>query len=91
MFSTRKLDMHNRNGAPLCHAFGCRKHKRLIQAFNGWFCNDHLQELSKIRAFKGVLMEPSEAAEWRLKEALFRKKMDAGHMYYISKISNMKK
>ena len=39
----------NKNGSPICHAKGCRKHIKLIQTNGGFFCEKHADELKVIR------------------------------------------
>lgn len=89
MWSTSKLDRVNQHGAPLCHAFGCRKHKRLRQAFRGWFCYQHFKELEAIRAkilqCKANRPDPQEVA-WREEEVRLRKWLDGGHMEFLSEL-----
>ena len=48
-WSTGQFDLVNIHGAPLCHRVGCRKHKRLVAAFQGRFCHRHCEELRRIR------------------------------------------
>lgn len=93
-FSTKQLDCVNKNGDPLCHAFGCRKHTRLIHIYGGLFCPNHVIELSKIRGKinqckHGDVCSDTEV-EHRTHEQLFRKQMCAGHMRYISQLSHIR-
>lgn len=82
--SYSKLDLHNKNGSELCHWIGCRKHKRLYQGFRGKFCKRHLDELTKLRQeLKESDVVIRDEIDLRYKEALWRKRMDKGHMYYI--------
>ena len=93
MFSTNKFDKVNKNNTPLCHAIGCRKHVRLRRCHGGLFCFHHLKELDSIRDIinKCKQMENIEVkrieVEYREKEMLFRKEMDAGHIRYLLRLS----
>lgn len=85
--TTSKYDLFNRNGAPLCHAVGCRKHKNLYEQYRGLFCLQHLNELSEIRqriTHDTSSIEKLECAvRARREEALFRKVMECCHMHYL--------
>jgi hypothetical protein len=83
---TNKLDQFNRNGAKLCDAFGCRKHARLRACYRGVFCAKHMTALASIRAMKGRTLTADDEIEWRTREVLLRKTMDAGHIHYINKL-----
>lgn len=85
------LDRYNQHGAPLCHAFGCRKHKRLTPAHNGLWCHKHKQELGTLRAqIVECKQGPATPAEVRLREdeLLFRKWIDEGHVHYINRLKH---
>lgn len=98
MLSTHKLDLFNINGAPLCHAFGCRKHKKLIKYRNGLFCLKHTQQLDQIRSclsyYKSLEHKTSEEIQgeiyFRDMELMFRKIMCPKHMRYILRLANEK-
>lgn len=80
-----KAAQYNRNGDEMCHAFGCRKHKKLKYIFLGKFCKLHVNMLKKIR--DGLYYsKKSENIElenyWRQKEIEFRKFHDPGHMLF---------
>lgn len=85
-YSTNKLDLFNKNGVPLCHAFGCRRHVRLVQCFGEIFCKKHARELEEIRQFKTKEVGISDEIAARTKEMLFRKTFDANHVYYLIKL-----
>lgn len=79
------MTQKNRNGAEMCHAYKCRKHKRLTRAFNGRFCAEHLAILGQIRfhllmAKRLGLLESENY--WRQQEIKLRKYHDANHMKY---------
>lgn len=83
MWSTSRHDAVNRNGAELCHAVGCRKHKDLIDCFRGRFCKRHAAELCLIREKLNKAKRRGDAAEEndaRQMEIEFRKFADKGHM-----------
>jgi len=82
MWSTGQYDLFNRNGAPLCHAVKCRKHKRLIASNNGWFCHKHLKQLQEIRQL--IKLHSEDEVKYRHQEMLFRKRFDPGHVWYIN-------
>lgn len=89
LWSTNKLDRYNQHGAPLCHAFGCRKHKRLREAYRGLWCYKHLNELKQIREALDDCKQrrpcPEEVAV-REQELEFRKWLDANHMKFLSEL-----
>jgi len=85
------LDLVNRNGAELCHAVYCRKHKNLVEGFNGVFCSYHLNKLSELRnnltKFKrnGNIVEEMTL---RRKEIEFRKIPDISHVRYLKTLED---
>ena len=91
MWSTSRYDAVNRNGAELCHAVGCRKHKTLISCFRGRFCPHHAavlrlirEELSEAKRTRDVVAENAA----RQREIEFRKFADSGHMAWKLKIES---
>lgn len=95
MWSTRKLDLQNKNSATLCHAFGCRKHTRLAWEYQGWFCPRHLREMRKIRRelIQLKISPPSDEARpreiaLRQAEMNLRKRMEAGHCRYLLQLED---
>lgn len=87
MWSTNKLDLVNKNGAPICHHFGCRKHTKLIYANNGLFCQKHYIELQYLRDNIKHANDKNTEVYFREEEMLFRKRFDSGHVYYINKLN----
>lgn len=88
-WSTNKYDVTNQHGASLCHAVGCRKHSKLIYAFNGLFCRKHYDQLYEIRnSIKSQYNTLESEIYFRTEEMLFRKTLDAGHVYYIINRTN---
>lgn len=84
-----KYDKYNKNGAELCHAYNCRKHKKLIIAFRGLFCNIHYNELLIIRNELNdakITNNKIKEIEFRQKEFLIRKFLDKGHMKFMYKL-----
>lgn len=84
-----KYDKYNRNGSELCHAYGCRKHIKLINAFRGMFCNGHYEELLIIRNELNnakISNNKKKEVEFRQKEFLMRKFLDNGHMKFMYKL-----
>ncbi len=84
-----KYDKYNQNNDELCHAFGCRKHKRLIKAFKGLFCEKHYNELLYIRnELNNAKLTNNENKEikYRQKEFELRKFLDKGHMHFMYKL-----
>lgn len=87
-----KFDLVNRNGAPLCDHYGCRRHKDLIYVFRGRFCRKHAAKLAEIRdkvqnaKTTGDLVAEREARE---EEMLARKTMEGGHMYRLLKVERI--
>lgn len=83
------FDGVNRNGAEICHAVGCRRHKRLREKFRGRFCDRHIAMLEDIRA---EIIEAKTSGDVfrevraRYQEALFRKTMEPGHMSWLLKL-----
>lgn len=77
--------VYTRDGAPVCHAVGCRKRKRLHRAHGGVFCAEHVRALGMIRGrlqhAKAIGDIVSERRE-RQAEIEFRKLADAGHMHW---------
>ena len=47
IWSTSKIEERNKNGDLLCHAFGCRKHVKLIICFGGVFCKKTQRRIRK--------------------------------------------
>ncbi|KAJ3038070.1 hypothetical protein HDV00_001030 [Rhizophlyctis rosea] len=78
-----RWDLTNIHGAPLCHAIGCRKHKKIQPHRKGLFCPKHQRELDEIRQYieaAKVLGDIATERVWRQKEIDFRKMMDEGHL-----------
>lgn len=82
---TWKLDIVNRKGDKLCDAFGCRRHRHLIPAFGGIFCDRHLQELSVIRS---RITHNGDDLDARLEEIRFRKVLCYSHATYAAALEN---
>src|SRR6266496_1184869 len=78
-----KLDLNNRNGSPLCHAFGCRKHTKLQQVFGGMFCYKHKHAIEEIRKSRNCAKTTVDIIYWRLMEQTIRKRADYKHVYFI--------
>ena len=84
--------LYNKHGAALCHALGCRKHKQLIEGYDGLFCKVHLRQLTlirdKIQYYKELssLDEADVKAEiqYRKMEQMLRKIQCQGHVDYIN-------
>lgn len=76
-------DLHNKNGAKLCNAVGCRKHKQLISIYKGLFCAEHIGELSIIRENIKNTYNTNIELKYREEELLFRKVVDKGHMQCV--------
>ena len=75
----------NKNGDPVCYAYGCRKHTKLREHRGGLFCPQHVQQLDFIRAHLNHAKEVGDIeAEiyWRQQEIEFRKDHEAGHMHW---------
>ena len=86
MVKQRDLELFNKSGDELCHAITCRKHKKLIEKFNGKFCPYHIKLLEQIRTKLKKFAENGNIHEEmieRRKEVLFRKKQDPGHISYL--------
>ena len=86
-----KYSLKNKNGDNMCQKVGCRKHKNLINIFNGLFCNEHTRELSEIRnklLYSKVVGDRYLEDTTRQQEIGFRKLMEPGHMYYKLKVEN---
>ena len=77
-----KYDMHNMHGSPICHAVGCRKHKKLLYRHNGIFCNKHAKSLYIIRQNLNVAKSSNDIVT----EDKYRKQCHAGHMVWKLKI-----
>lgn len=80
-----KVNKYNQNGDEMCHAFGCRKHKKLISIYQGLFCDTHSEYLSIIRnnLSKAKKLKIIECENfWRQQEIELRKFHDYGHMKY---------
>lgn len=95
MWSTRKLDLQNKNSAPLCHAFSCRKHTSLTWEYQGLFCPRHLREMREIRTelIQLKIFPPSDKASpreiaLRQTEMNLRKRMEAGHCHYLLQLED---
>jgi len=76
-------DLHNKNGAKLCDAVGCRKHKKLISMYKGLFCAEHIDELIIIRNNIKNTYNTNVELKYREEELLFRKVVDKGHMQCV--------
>lgn len=84
-----KYDRYNKNGAELCHAYSCRKHTKLVNAFRGLFCKYHYEELTIIRNELNdakSMNNKIKEVEFRQKEFLMRKFLDHGHMKFMYKV-----
>ncbi len=64
----------------MCHAFGCRKHTKLVPRFRGLFCPKHVAELQSIRV---KIKSSNDELKYRTEEMLFRKFFDEGHVHVI--------
>lgn len=84
-----KIQLYNRNGDPICHAYGCRKHKNLIKKYQGIFCDKHIKELTKIRNKIKTSKCLADKIIYRNDEMLFRKIFDENHVMYIRKLEQM--
>lgn len=83
-------DFFNRRGVELCHAVGCRKHKKLLKIFQGKFCYNHARLLQIIRdALNKAKLARNLSLELhhRQEEMLFRKRIDGGHVTAILNLS----
>jgi hypothetical protein len=77
-----RYELFNRNGALMCHAVGCRRHKKLRAVHGGLFCKKHAAKLAEIRS--RIKHDISQAeVDARTEEALFRKLMEPRHMRYL--------
>ncbi len=91
-----RYDFYNQNGDRLCERVGCRKHKRLWFAYQGWFCAEHLTALQQLRAHllsvKWTRFRTQctlfQEYSLRLEEYQFRKTVDGGHVYRIRFLHN---
>jgi hypothetical protein len=86
-----KYDRYNKNGAELCHAYKCRKHTKLVNAFRGLFCKNHYEELVIIRNELNnakLTNNKIKEVEFRQKEFLMRKFLDCGHMKFMYKVES---
>lgn len=84
-----KYERYNKNGAELCHAYSCRKHTNLVNAFRGLFCKKHYEELTIIRNELNdakIMNNKTKEVEFRQKEFLMRKFLDHGHMKFMYKV-----
>lgn len=89
---TSKVNKHNQNGYEMCHAFGCRKHKKLISVYQGLFCETHYGYLSIIRnnLSKAKKLKIIECENfWLQQEIEFRKFYDDNHMKYKLYVENI--
>ena len=78
-------NLHNMNGAPLCHAYACRIHTKLMPMGNGLFCKTHIKVLKDIRERLQIAKNEEnifEERECRQEEILFRKIQHDGHTYW---------
>lgn len=81
-----QLELYNRNGAEMCHAIGCRKHKRLVEVHRGKFCAFHADKLTKIREQMKNFAKNGNIEDEMIKrreEQQMRKVPDYNHEYYI--------
>jgi hypothetical protein len=83
-WTTNKLDRYNINGARLCDAYGCRRHKCLCAVRGGLFCEKHVKELEAIRAHIDPHTGDRKEALSRWEELCFRKVWHQGHAQYAS-------
>lgn len=79
-----KYDRVNQHGAELCHAYGCRKHKRLHPAHNGLWCAEHHREIVSLRQVITPHEGSKQEFEARLEELRLRKFTDEGHWKFAS-------
>lgn len=80
-----QTDLYNHNGRTLCHAVRCRKSARLREAHGGLFCPAHLRALDGIRAWLEHAKRTGDLSlenDSRQAEIEFRKRCDAGHMWW---------
>lgn len=73
---------YNIRGAELCHAVGCRKHKRLHTVFRGRFCIKHQKIIASIRE-NVHSPDMHKQLEARYQEMLLRKWFDEAHINRI--------
>src|SRR5689334_14768394 len=86
-YSSNHYDSHNRNGAKLCEAVGCRRYKRLVIINRGVFCSRHAIDLQLIRQrIQHGPYETEDSYRARLEEAMFRKVMHEGHMQHLYRL-----
>ena len=76
----------NQHGAELCHAYKCRKHKRLHEAHKGKWCDKHYIEIIKLREVINKHDNSSEEFTARLEEIRLRKITDDVHWKFASKL-----
>jgi len=91
MVKPRDLSSHNKNGVELCHAIGCRKHKKLYDAYRGKWCKYHYDKLTEIRAQLKVFAKNGNIHEEMIKrreEDQFRKTPDPKHLHYLKMLEN---
>lgn len=82
--------LYNQNGNRLCDAYDCNiSGVNLNNSFKGFFCDEHLDQLIKIRdrikKFPNTLGE----VEARFDEINFRKNIDQSHVDYAIKLRNV--
>ncbi len=86
-----KIQKYNKHSDEMCHAFGCRKHKKLNRIFNGKFCKHHMNILYDIRNNLYITKNTKNIElenYWRQKEIELRKFHDLGHMKYKKWVEN---
>jgi hypothetical protein len=76
------LDCYNQHGAALCHAINCRKHVRLVAAYGGLFCSNHLKQLEQIRSSIKHYNSHNEIPA-RIEEFKMRKYICDRHLHYL--------
>ena len=81
-----KIELYNKNGDEMCHAFGCRKHTKLNTVYRGLFCPKHAGELRLIRRKIKFATSTEEEIKYRTEEMLFRKRFDESYVAYINKL-----
>ena len=84
-----QYDMTNKHGVPLCYYVGCRKHKRLIEAFRGKFCNQHYKYMKELRDKIQPHQGTCEELLCRVVELHVRKQTDIQHRSYVQKLSKI--
>jgi hypothetical protein len=87
--SISKYDLVNMHGAELCHAYGCRKHVRLVDYAGGKWCRKHLPRIMELRQIIQPHNNTPIELEARLEELILRKNADERHYYYARRVERV--